>query len=309
MQTDHLREFITLALNLSYTETAKQLNITQPALSKHIAALEKEVGMELINRSAKTIQLTEAGRIFFEGASLVVNQLDDVMYQLNVLKTCQPIVVGGQFDDADVASLMSIASMVARNTYNANLSFEQTSRTKGSIDMLKQGEIDVLVDYVDPSFMADQGLMVLPIMSNHLGIIVSKGHHLADRESVSWNDLRNEVFVQFVSDKTLPAWGQIERLCLEHGFTPKTRPVPSHSDVEFFSTRLGSSVLVWKQSQKQIGILLETGNRSNVPISEEDAWLTSYAVYLPEKEETLKPFFEAVADAQDQLQKRHIFEG
>lgn len=67
---DMYREFITLARCLNFTQAAEELHMTQPALSKHIAALEREFGAELFIRDRRTVQLSEAGRILF-GLSLI----------------------------------------------------------------------------------------------------------------------------------------------------------------------------------------------------------------------------------------------
>ena len=50
--------------------------MTQPALSKHLAALERELGAKLVDRTRKSIQLTEEGRMFFETCGIIVNQYD-----------------------------------------------------------------------------------------------------------------------------------------------------------------------------------------------------------------------------------------
>lgn len=58
--------FLTVAENLSFTKTATEKHISQPAVSRHIAALEEELGVALFERSYKALKLTEAGRIFVD---------------------------------------------------------------------------------------------------------------------------------------------------------------------------------------------------------------------------------------------------
>lgn len=64
MDTGHIREFVTLAECLSFRETAERLFISQSSLSKHIQAMERELGAELFNRTTRSIRLSEAGRLY-----------------------------------------------------------------------------------------------------------------------------------------------------------------------------------------------------------------------------------------------------
>lgn len=61
MQTDILKEFVDLAETLNYTKTAQRCHIAQPALSKHIVMLERELNVTLFERDRRHVALTEAG--------------------------------------------------------------------------------------------------------------------------------------------------------------------------------------------------------------------------------------------------------
>jgi DNA-binding transcriptional LysR family regulator len=61
VETDHLREFVTLAKYGSFTSAARELHLTQSALSKHIASLERDFDVDLFVRDRVGIRLTKAG--------------------------------------------------------------------------------------------------------------------------------------------------------------------------------------------------------------------------------------------------------
>lgn len=64
MDVRMLEEFLSLAENLSFSEAAEQLNMTQSNLSKHIRALERELGGNLFDRTSRSVSLSEFGRFY-----------------------------------------------------------------------------------------------------------------------------------------------------------------------------------------------------------------------------------------------------
>jgi DNA-binding transcriptional LysR family regulator len=62
MDLQRLESFLHAAERLSFPEAAKQLHVTQPTISHHIKMLESELGVELFDRTASSLRLTEAGR-------------------------------------------------------------------------------------------------------------------------------------------------------------------------------------------------------------------------------------------------------
>ncbi len=76
MELRHLRYFIAVALEENITKAAERLRVSQPALSRQVRDLEDELGFELLERTAKSVALTEAGRVFLEEASAVLERLE-----------------------------------------------------------------------------------------------------------------------------------------------------------------------------------------------------------------------------------------
>ena len=64
--------FVAVAENLSFARAAEQLHVTQPAVTQQIHALEKELNVRLLNRSTRSVKLTEEGKIFLQDAKQVV---------------------------------------------------------------------------------------------------------------------------------------------------------------------------------------------------------------------------------------------
>src|SRR5215831_7971853 len=80
MELRHLRYFVAVAEmeNVSRAATQK-LYVSQPSLSRQIRDLEEELGVNLLERKAKSVCLTEAGRLFFERARAILKETDDAV--------------------------------------------------------------------------------------------------------------------------------------------------------------------------------------------------------------------------------------
>lgn len=78
LELRHLRYFVALATAQNFTRAAEALHIAQPPLSRQMQQLEDELGVVLINRSARPLALTRAGTFFFEHAVQVLARVDEL---------------------------------------------------------------------------------------------------------------------------------------------------------------------------------------------------------------------------------------
>ena len=74
MELRHLRYFVAVAEALSFRKAAGRLSVSEPAVSQQVADLEDELGLSLLNRNSRRVELTEIGRVFWvaRGARLPV---------------------------------------------------------------------------------------------------------------------------------------------------------------------------------------------------------------------------------------------
>ena len=103
IDVDKLRTFIRLAQEGSFTTSGKSLRKSQSAISLQIAGLERQFGLQLIDRSTRPIKLTEAGRLFLQFSIQIVNQTADLERTMSEL-------AGGIFGEVRIGATTSVGA-------------------------------------------------------------------------------------------------------------------------------------------------------------------------------------------------------
>ena len=83
MDFKQIEAFVYVVRHKSFSKAADAIYLTQPTVSAHISSLEKELGTRLIDRSGKNIELTEAGKLFYEHAVNLINIRDNAVFSLS----------------------------------------------------------------------------------------------------------------------------------------------------------------------------------------------------------------------------------
>ena len=78
MEIRHLRYFVAVAEELSFTRAAAVLHVAQSAVSAQIRFLEDSVGVTLLERNSRRVELTGAGHIFLQGAKKIIIDLEEI---------------------------------------------------------------------------------------------------------------------------------------------------------------------------------------------------------------------------------------
>lgn len=215
MDQQKLQLFLDLTETLNYTETAERNFMTQGNVSKKINALERELNVQLFDRSNRQILLTEEGKLVLPDIQRIVR---DYQALADTLKEYQE-------KKQRVLTVHTIPTMPNYRGFDLLTAFlkqhpEIHLNLKESEAMaLGDFEIEKNSIYFSRSLSEQQGKNSVTTETDHFVAVLPKSHPLAQNKSISLNDLGAENFL-ILGHRENPYYA-VEELCREAGFEPK----------------------------------------------------------------------------------------
>jgi DNA-binding transcriptional LysR family regulator len=222
MKLRQLQFFSAVAEELSFSRAALKLHVAQPSLSVQIKALEEEVGARLFERDKRHVSLTPAGRRFRGRIAELLALVDSA--KADARATEQGLQ--GTIDVGYTAlSMFSTALPYAIRQYRQSAPNVVISlREMPSLEQLHElGErrLDVgVLRKVD--VVAPKGIAVVEWYRTPLVAAIQKDHPLANRESLSLVELKNDAFIMYPRRAGTGIYWQVLDLCSAAGFRPRT---------------------------------------------------------------------------------------
>lgn len=300
MDIEYLREYLAVADDLSLTAAAKRLHTTQSTLSKHMAALEQDMGADLLRRVRSGVELTPAGAALYRHARMACDSYDAARREVARLAAQVPVRVGGMLQNGEVTNLLAITSSLLRQTGLEEVSLVPLPSATFADD-LRRGEVDLVLCHRATSFDDDPDIESRSLLKTPFIALVSSSNPLAERASVSMVDLADSPMVQLVGDYG-GGWQTIERVCHAHGFEPRRRPLVVTGVLDCLSEPLDDSVLILQRMLLPGGFM----DRSDVrvlPVTDADAHFELVAYCRRADEGRLGRIFPALDQAAAQVQR------
>jgi LysR family transcriptional regulator, benzoate and cis,cis-muconate-responsive activator of ben and cat genes len=102
----HLRYFVAVAEMENVSRAALKLHVSQPALSRQIRDLEDELGFSLLERTAKSVRLTDAGRAFLDNARALLQHADEAVKKARAVASAEPTELHVGYSPTPVAEIL-----------------------------------------------------------------------------------------------------------------------------------------------------------------------------------------------------------
>ena len=218
MTFDHIYYFLMVVECKSFSHAAENLFISQSTLSKQIKSLESELNKQLLVRRGAQIELTASGKLFLQFAKKVTQEYQNLLCQLpqnNERKTS--ILRIGVLPLLIEYELMDIISRFQIQHEHIHLILSEDNQLK-LINMLDNHQLDVAIAWSDliPSYKYD----FFPIDYDSLCIVCHRNNHIADENSLSIKDIKDEQLAMLNEDSGINHL--FYNACIREGFSPST---------------------------------------------------------------------------------------
>lgn len=216
----HLRSFVALAEERHFGRAAARLHVAQPALSQQLRRLEEELGVTLLERSTRRVDLTEPGRLLLERARGLIAEVDRTTGDLEALAAGRAGTVRvGFVGTATYDVLPQVARRVRAELPDVRLELHGELLGPALLDALLAGDLDLAV--LRPGRSVPDGVVVEELRTEPLVAVLPEHHPLAGAGSVRLADLAGEPLVTHPSGQRSTMQPRVLEAYWRHGLEPE----------------------------------------------------------------------------------------
>ena len=287
MTLQQLRYFTTLGQHLHFGDAAKACLVSQPSLSQSITDLETELNMKLLDRSSRRVELTYAGKAFYNDAQKIIETIDKAILRAKRMDAG----LEGEFRIGTHSGLLSesflskIASFKKKHE-TLDISLLQISMKSlnmallhGSIEIALTRELDVIQHKGELSWTR--------LFQSRFGIVLRNDHPLAQCESIQFSELKDESFV-FVDKEIAPnGYNKILQICASRGLTPRILQTTATMEIVCAMVKAGLGISILPDS----ALKYSTGDLKFIQLEGEDTYSNVVLVWRRRNMSPIVPLF------------------
>jgi DNA-binding transcriptional LysR family regulator len=215
-----LRVLREVASRGSFSAAAEALSYTQSAVSQQIAALEREAGTRLVERSARGVRLTDAGRALVTHADAILQRLADAEEELQAIAGLRAGRLRLCAFPSACATLMPLAIARFREHHPGVELTLEPAEAPDNIRMLRAGDCDIALSIL-PAFETreEEGVDTVNLLDDPMYVLLPRDHAMAGKARIRLSDLADESWMVGSGIKC-PDAGIFLRSCQAAGFEP-----------------------------------------------------------------------------------------
>jgi len=255
MELRHLRYFQAVAEELSFSKAARRLRIAQPALSRAVQEMEREIGTQLIERERKSPRLTPAGAVLLHETGLILERLEESMRRVRrTAKGEEGELRLGYIGPPTRMFLARLLKEYQRRFPRVTVILEE--RTPERVwEMVSKGRLSV--GLTRPVLAHEAlGLQTLLLREEKFCAAVPKEHAWASMKSLPWKKLAGEALIILARREGAGSHDGIRAACDAAGFEPRIRHTPS----------LIGTILQYVESGAGVGVVPESTASKNIAL-------------------------------------------
>ena len=244
MDTRHLRCFMAVAEHLNLTKAARQLFLTQSAVSYQITALEREMEVKLFERAPNSVRLTQAGQLFKEGLKGVMATYDELVSTTQ--RAASGATKGLAIGFLGALRKLFLPPIIKRFRASHPDTFLQVNHYDLVPLAMALEKDDLDIGFTLAVGLPDMtGLSTRVLFSERIVVVMAVDHPLAQRATLSYAELKDVDMVDLLRPLKVSAEAWVHKLCATCGYAP--RIVERFADMEslFLAVELGVGVAVY----------------------------------------------------------------
>jgi len=246
MELRHLRYFQAVAEEKHFGRAAARLHMAQPPLSQQIRQLEDELGVTLLSRTTRRVDLTPAGEAYLARVRAILQSVDAAGDEAKRIGSgLEGRLVVGCVGSATYSLLPALARALREQLPGVDFAFQGEMLSPDQIAALREGSIDLalLRPSGDPADQTD--LTMVTLREERYVVALPEGHRLASRSRVRMADLRDEDLIVHSGHGRSAMYDAVVGLCRDAGFEPVIRHEVAETStlVTFVAAGLGVAVV------------------------------------------------------------------
>jgi DNA-binding transcriptional LysR family regulator len=237
-----LRVLAELARSGSFSGAADALDYTQSAVSKQVAALEREVGMRLVLRDVRPVRLTTAGEALLRHAQAVLERLVAAEAEIAAIAAIESGCLRlGSFSSAGATLVVQALAAFKERFPGVEVTLLEAGRDK-LVEGVRSGDLDLAVVFDFPALglTVDEGIEGHHLLDDPNDLLVHPEHRLARRKRVTFDDLRDEDWLFPTLGPESPTQKLFTAACSDAGYEP--RIVFRVNDCEMFQALIAAGM-------------------------------------------------------------------
>lgn len=265
MDLRQLRYFVAVAEERHFGRAAARLHMAQPPLSQQIRNLERDLGLQLLSRTTRRVDLTDAGAAYLERAREILAAVDEAGHEARrVAAGSVGRLAVGCVGSATYSLLPVLARALSDELPGVDFAFRGEMLVPDQIRGLRSGDIDIAL--LRPP-VADPAIAVRVLRRERLVAALPAGHPLADRRRLPISSLRDEPFIVHSGRRESVMFDVVVRLCRAAGFEPTIRHEVDETSTLVTLVAAGLGVAIVPEPVAA----LQLGGVAIVPLAERDA--------------------------------------
>jgi DNA-binding transcriptional LysR family regulator len=252
MELRHIRYFVAVAEERSFTKAAERLLVAQSPLSQQIRKLEREIGVELFARTTRTVSLTYAGRVFYDRVRQVLEASAEAVDATRKAARGEFGKLSVGFTGAATYELLPVIMRAYADRHpDVTLEVKSDMDTPQQVEALLDGRLAVGV--LRPP-VAAAGLAVEVLRHEPVVVLLASRHPAAVHRELDLADLRDEAFISYNNNPPASMYLLMKSACESAGFVPRIKHVVANSSALVALVAADMGIALVPASLRHLGV-------------------------------------------------------